>query len=207
MSVIFAESQGGSVFRKGIKIHPEEIDIVFPIEIVKLIFVFAVIFTEIVGIHFFEVVEIVGALWIHAFVNNEMPAALNRNKVVETVRALQDGSLGETVVFRWREQGFTDFAVKLGLFLPIIPGQILDGSVASGAGAILRDIGIRTVSDRFNGLVVTFFIILKKILPVPLLLVRDNLRELVDFKLLVFWGVRVIEGPLFQGDVSADEIQ
>ncbi len=57
----------------------------------ELIFIFAVILSQVILIHLFEVVEIVGAFGIHTFVDDKVSAFFLWDKGISTVRAPQRG--------------------------------------------------------------------------------------------------------------------
>ena len=90
-------------------------------------------------------------------------------------------------------------------FGTIILVEINGRSFAARTGTVIRDIAIGATPDRFNGFCITSLIIVKEIVPVPILGVRLNLWELIHFELLVFRGVGIIESPLFKRNISADK--
>ena len=49
-------------------------------------------------------------------------------------------------------------------------------------------------------------IVAVKIFPVPVLVMIDNLRKLIYFKLLVFGRMGIVESPLFEWNISADKV-
>ena len=77
----------------------------------ELIFVFAVIFNEVFLSHFFQVVEVVGAFRVDAFVDDKMFAVFFGDKGISTVRAAQ--LYGREAAIRWRKPGVTDLAHEL----------------------------------------------------------------------------------------------
>ncbi len=84
----------------------------------ELIFIFAVIPSQVILIHLFEVVEIVGAFGIHTFVDDKVSAFFLWDKGISTVRAPQF-SRGEAAFVR-RESGSADFAQELS-FGAVVP--------------------------------------------------------------------------------------
>jgi hypothetical protein len=56
--------------------------------------------------------------------------------------------------------------------------------------------------DRFT---VPAGVIVVKILPIPFLMVIDDLRKLIHFELLVLGGMGIVKGPLLDGDVPTDK--
>ena len=72
VGVMFTEFQGRSVFRKGAYIHAEKIYRELTVDIVKLIFIFPVVLVSVSLVHFLQVVEIVRALGVDTFMENEV---------------------------------------------------------------------------------------------------------------------------------------
>lgn len=58
--------------RECVHVHAEEIDLKFPVDVMELVFIFAVAPTEIRPVCFFEVVEMVWAFGVDAFMDDEM---------------------------------------------------------------------------------------------------------------------------------------
>ena len=61
-------------------------------------------------------------------------------------------------------------------------------------------------SCRFNGFTIAFFVVRNKIIPLPVLFVGYNSREFINLEFLVLRRVRIIEVPLFEWNISTDEI-
>jgi hypothetical protein len=72
IGVVPAELQRRCVLRQGGDIHPEEIYRELAVDIVQLILVLAVVFFQICLINLFQVVEIIGAFGVHAFMDDEV---------------------------------------------------------------------------------------------------------------------------------------
>lgn len=64
----------------------KEIYLEFTVDVVKLIFIFAVVLFEILFIDFFEIVKIIRTFWIYAFMNDEMLPVFLRNESVTAMR-------------------------------------------------------------------------------------------------------------------------
>jgi hypothetical protein len=62
MCIVSGESQKRSVPGKGVKIHGKEIHSEFTVDVMQLIFVFAIVFFPVFGIYFGKIVKIVRAL-------------------------------------------------------------------------------------------------------------------------------------------------
>ena len=69
------------------------------------------------------------------------------------------------------------------------------------------NIAFTVTKDRFNGFVITLFIVADKILPIPFLLVGYDFRELINLKFLILWRVRIIKNPLLKRDVSTNKVK
>ena len=78
VGVMLTEFQGRSVLRKGAYIHTEKIYRELTVDIVKLIFIFPVVLVSVSLVHFLQVVEIVRALGVDTFMEDEMPALFFR---------------------------------------------------------------------------------------------------------------------------------
>ena len=96
ISVVFAEFQRGCILRQGGDIHLEEIYRELTVDVVQLIFILAII--QIGLIHFFQVVKVVGAFWVHAFMDDEMFTILLTGQRMGTVRTLERKDPGKTVL-------------------------------------------------------------------------------------------------------------
>ena len=72
VGVMFTEFQGRSVLRQGVQVHAEKIHSKLAVEVVEFIFIFAEFIFQVLFIHFFEVVEIVRALGVDTFMENEV---------------------------------------------------------------------------------------------------------------------------------------
>jgi hypothetical protein len=173
---------------------------------VEFIFIFAVILIEMLFVNLPEIMKIIGALWIYTFMDDEVFTVFYMSQVVITMRAFQNGSFGETVIFCWRKMCLADFAQNLAFLPAVIPHQVIHGSITCRAGTVFRDITFHTSKDRPDGFVVTFFVVRNKIFPIPSLSVRDDLWKLVCFEFLILWRVGVIKSPLPERDISADKV-
>ena len=101
----------------------------------------------------------------------------------------------------------TYFAEDLS-FGTIVLVKIDFGSITSGALAVVRDVTFTTPPDRLYGLVIVLIPpleVLHEVTIIPGLHMEDQ-RQLIDFELLVFWGVGIIKSPLFERDVLTDKI-
>lgn len=55
-------------------------------------------------------------------------------------------------------------------------------------------------------LAIAFFVVRNQLFISPVLTKISDKREFIDFELLVFGGMGIIKDPLFEGDVSAYEV-
>ena len=202
IGVIFAETQGRGVLRKALKGHPEEVDVEFPVDVMELVITFTV---RGIGIHFFEVVFVVGTFFVDAFPDNKEFPAPYWDKGMPAEGAAQLKSLVETVVLRGKQR-ITDLAQKLALGA-VVAVEILSGGVTAWASRIGRDTAFATPADRLElTAVVCALVFAPEVLPV-LFLQRDDPWELIRFELLVLWGMCLIISPLLERDVSADKTE
>lgn len=81
----------------------------FAVEVVKLVFIFAIVFLQVFFIDVFEVMEIVGTFLVDAFVEDEVFPVLFVDKGMSAVGTAQGIVLGEAVIIS-REVGITYFA-------------------------------------------------------------------------------------------------
>lgn len=200
--IMFGELQGRSVLWQGVQVHAEEIHGEFPIKVMELIFIFAIIFVQMFFINLGEVVQIEGALWINAFVDAEELPVLFRDEGVSAVRAYEAERRGDNL------PGDECLATDLALVLPvaaIVIIEIVVRGTAERADGIHRDGFSVTPLDRPGGFAILPEIVLQEELPVLFDEWLDD-GEAVSGKLLVFRGVGIIEGPLLERDMSADEV-
>jgi hypothetical protein len=92
------------------------------------------------------------------------------------------------------------------LSLSVIPHQVLEGSIAGQTLAIFRNSTFTTSEDRTDAFTVTLLIVGYKILPVPFLFIGYDLGKFINFKLLVFGRMGIIESPLLKRDIFADKV-
>ena len=208
MLVIPAESEAGCVIGQTVEIHAEKVYCKLTVDVVNLIFVLAVFFLKVFFIDLLQVVEIIGTLGIDALMYNEMFPVLHRNQVMVTVRALEPEAL--MGIFPRSKWVLADFAEKLG-FGTVVFVKVDFWSVASRTGAVIIDVTFFPAFDWLDGFEIIFvtpFQIRHEITIVPWFHahVRNDPGKFINFEFLIFWRVRVIEGPLPKRDISADEI-
>ena len=204
VGVKLVEFQGGGIFRKGVQIHAEEIYQEFPVDIVEFIFIFAMLLSKVLLIHLLKVMEIIGALGVDAFVDDKVLPVFLVDEGMGAVRAAQAEGR-EAVAFLGRETGITDLTEELS-FTAVVLVEVDGRGLTSGTGTFFRDDGIRASGNGLNGFAVAFLPVGYQILISPDLIIGLDLGELIDFELLIFWGMGIVESPLFERDISADKV-
>ena len=169
----------------------------------ELIFILAIILFEVILIHLFEVVEIIGAFGIHTFMYDEVLALFLWNKGVAAVGAAEFH--GREAAFSRGEPGVTDLTQHLP-FGAVVFVEVRHGGITAGTGAVLGNVAVRAAVDGADLLSVAFFEIGDELLVGPALAEVGDKRERIDLELLVFWGMGIIKGPLLEGYVSAYEV-
>ena len=168
----------------------------------ELIFVFSVILFEIVPVNFLQVVKIVGAFGVDAFMEDEVFPFFLGGERVPAVRA-DKADRGRDLL-----AGNESLAADLALVLPVAAVIIVDVMVRSAAertDGIFRDRPAITSLDGFHGSAILPEIVFEEELPVLFNEGFDN-REFVDFEFLVLRGMGIVKSPLFERDISADEV-
>ena len=169
----------------------------------EFVFIFAIIFSKVSLVNLFEVVQVVRALGIDTFMNDEVLPVLFGDEGIAAVWTAQlDGR--ETAFVRG-EAGITDFAQELS-FGAIIPVEKEPGSVAAWTGTGIRDVTLGSTSDRTNLFTITFFVVRDEFFVSPVLSEIRDQWEFINFELLILWGMGIIESPLPKWNVSADKV-
>ena len=97
-----------------------------------------------------------------------------------------------------------DLAHKLA-FGAVVTVEVIGGSVAAGTAGISRDAAFTASADGFQFTAVMRALVLApEMLPV-LLFKRDDPWQFICFELLILGGMGIIEGPLLQGNISANK--
>ena len=87
----------------------------------------------------------------------------------------------------------------------VILVEIRFWSIAARAGAFIVDITCGTTADRFDFFAILPFKLRDVIFVIPFFVIND-LRKLINFELLIFWRMGIIESPLLERDISTDKI-
>ncbi len=151
----------------------------------EFIFIFPIVFFEVLLIHFFEVVEIVGTLWVYTFMDNEVFPGFLWNQCIETVGAAQGVGSGKAALF-WAEQGRTYFAHDL-VFGTVVFVQVWLWCIAAWTGAVIVHIAFRTAVGRLY------------CFAVPPLNVWDVFTVIPGFIVDDFWKFVYLEFLVFRG--------
>ena len=168
----------------------------------ELVFVFPIVIFQVSSVHFLEVVEIVGAFRVDAFVEDEMLTVFLWGEGMAAV-GTHEPDRGSDL-----PAGDECLSTDLALILSVAAVVVIDiqvGSPAERAEGIFGNGLAVTALDRFDGLAVLPLVVFKEELPV-LLDERLDDGQFVDGEFLVFWGMGVVESPLSERDVSADKL-
>ena len=168
----------------------------------ELIFVLAVILFEVVLINLFQVVKIVSAFGVDTFMEDKVFPLFFGGEGVPAVRA--DKADGGRDLFTGNESLAADFALVLPVAAVIIV-EVMVRSAAERTDGIFRDRPAITSLDGFHGSAILPEIVFEEELPVLFHEGFDD-REFVDPEFLILRGVGVVKSPLFERDISADEV-
>ena len=83
------------------------------------------------------------------------------------------------------------------MLLAIIPHEIVVRCIALRTGAVLGNSAFTMAEYRLDGFAIALLVVGNEVSPVPFLFERDNLREFINLKLLILWGVGIVKSPLF----------
>ena len=202
MGVELAELQGRGMLWQGVQSHLEEVHCELAVDVVELVLVLAIAFSQVFLIDFLEVVQVVGALGVDAFVEDEVLPVLFRDQGMAAVGAAQLHG-GEAAVLRG-EPCIAYLAENLA-FGAVVPVEVWHGRVAAGAGAVLGDIAFRAAVHGPDLLPIALFDIGDELPVGPSLSEVGDEGQFVCLEFLVFGGMGIIESPLSEWDVSADE--
>lgn len=195
--------QGGGVLWQGVQVHAEEIHGELPVEVMEFVFIYAMFLIQMFFINPGKVMQIEGALGIDTFVQAKEFPVLFRDEGVSAVRADEADRRGDTLP---RDECLaTDLAQILSVATIVIIEIMMRGTT-EGADNIFRDRLPVTALDRSDGFAILPEKVFEEELPV---LFDEGLDdgEPVSGKLLVFGGVGIIESPLLERNISADEVQ
>ena len=170
----------------------------------ELVFIFSVVLMEIRLVNFPEVMKVIGTVRVYTFMDDKVLAVFLWNKCIAAMGTAQLNT-GEAAFGR-RKPRSTDLAEEL-TFRAIVFVKEWFWSIAAGAGAVVRDVTLGTTANGAYFFAIAFFVVRDKLFISPVLTEVSDEREFIDFELLVFGGMRIIKSPLFEGDVSADEVE
>jgi hypothetical protein len=168
---------------------------------VQLIIILLIAFKLIFGNLGF-IIQVIGALGIDAFMDDEVLAIFLRNQGMGTVRALKSMLLGKAVFLR-AEGSTADFAKDLP-FRAVILVEIRHRSITVRAGTFFGNITFGASFNRHNHFTVTEFVVFLK----PLVFnsfVTDYFRKDICFEFLVLWRMAVVKSPLLKRNIFSDK--
>ena len=90
--------------------------------------------------------------------------------------------------------------------LAVITVKIRLWGAAGRAGAVLRDVTFFASGDRFYLNIVAVFKVRDEETPVPFMMDDLDFWKLVHSKFLIFWRMGIIESPLLERNISADQV-
>ena len=147
--------------------------------------------------------KVEGTPGVDAFMDAEKFPVLLRDEGMAAVRAYKAERRSDNLA---GDKGLsTDFTLELSIAAIVIV-EIVVRCPTKRADGIFRDGFSIAALNRSDGFAVLPEIVFKEELPV-LFNKRLDQGEAVGGKFLVFRGVRIIESPLPERDISADEIQ
>lgn len=168
----------------------------------ELVFVFAVAFIQVLFIDLFEIVQVIGAFGVHAFVEDEVLPVLFGDQGIAAVWAVQ--LHGRETAVLLGKPGIAYFAEYLP-FGAIVFVEIWHRRITAWTGAVLRDIAFRATVYGPDLLSIALFGIREEFLISPVLAEVSNEGQFICPELLVFRGMGIVKSPLPEWDVSADE--
>ena len=163
---------------------------------------FAMVFLEVLPVHLFQAVEVVGAFRVHALVDDKVFPFFLRGEGFAAVGAAQFH--GGEAALAGGEPGGADLAQELALGA-VIPVQEGFRGITAGAGAVAGDVTSRPATDRADLSAVAFFVVGDELFVSPVLAEVGDQRELVNLEFLVSGGMGIIKSPLLKRDISADK--
>ena len=150
-----------------------------------------------------QIIAVVGALGIDAFMDAETGTVLDRNEDMATIRTLVLDRFGVNAPVD--EGGAADLALELA-FTAVVVVEVLMGSAADRTDLVLRNSMTTATADGSELLAVSVFIVGDQEFPV-LFEERENSRKLIDLELLVLRRLGVIMDPLRDGYEFTDKLQ
>jgi len=200
VGIVFGEVERGSILRQGSDVHPEEVDIEFPVDVVELV---SVLLQGMFLIDLLKILEVVGALVVDTLVDTKTGTVLDRNESVTAVGALVFDRLGMDAAIN--EGSAADLALVLTMTAVVVI-EILMRSTADRADFVLGDSVAAPAANRDDLLAILVFIVCDEELPVLFEEGNDE-RELIDFELLILGRFGIIMDPLIDGDEFTDKLQ
>jgi hypothetical protein len=180
MRIVFTELQGRSVFREGIQIHGKKIHGEFTVDVVKFKLVFFV-FGQFFRINRFEIVLIVGAVVIDAFMDDKEFAVFDRRKDMPAIRAFEFERFDN--LFTSDKCLAADFALKLTVAAIVIVKIVMSRPTKRTNNCIRNRFSIAPLNWLQIFLVLPFVVSEQKL---PVLFEEwFNDRQLIRFEFLI----------------------
>jgi len=146
--------------------------------------------------------QVIRAFRVHAFVDDKLFPLFFLRKGMGAVRASERVWLRKPVLFRGEcRRAYLAQDLPFGAVILV---QVWLRGIAARACASVRDITFLAACDRLELFTVAPFKV-RDVFPVVPFFVKDDLRELIGFKLLVFRGMGIVMRPLFERYISADK--
>lgn len=202
MGIVFAELKGRGILRERVQIHTEEIHRKLTVDVVEFVFAFSTEFLKVFLINFLQVMQVVGALEVHAFMDGEVLAVFFRDEGMPAMGAEESYRGGN--LFTGNKSLSTDFTQELPMAAIIVVNVVVRGP-AKRTDGIIRDGFAIPALNWLHRLAVFPLVVFEEELPVLFDKGFDN-GECIRLKLLVFRRVGVIKSPLLKRDISADEV-
>ena len=150
-----------------------------------------------------QIIAVVGALGIDAFMDAETGTVLDRNEDMAAIRAFVPDRFGMDTAIN--EGSAADLALVLTATAVVVI-EVLMGSTADRTDLVLRDRAPAPVADRIDLLAILVFEVSDQEFPV-LFEEGDDERELIDLELLVLRRFGIIMDPLRDGYEFTDKLQ
>lgn len=121
---------------------------------------------QVILIRFFEIMEVIRAFKVHAFVEDEVLPFFLRDVRIAAVRAVQ--FYGREAAFGGREPGGADLAEELPFGTAIFIKEGFWG-ITARAGAVTWDVTFRASADRPNPFAIAFLVVRDELFVSPFL--------------------------------------
>ncbi len=181
----------------------KEVERELTVDVMELVAVLAIGLLQMFRIDLVEVMQIIGTMRVHTFVDTEEFPVFLRNQGMATIRTFQAKRL-----FLTGREGMTAHLAEPLPMRAIVHVNEGSRSTAAGTGAAVGNLGGGSpVADWRHGLAVALAVIILKGIAFPFLVMLNHDRQLIDLELLVLGRMGSIPKPLSQRDKLDDEAQ